>query len=133
MSIFKDMRPEELFGDWLEAKHAEQQATAKRREIEDLILEIAQVPDTAEGIQVLNHQFFHCQITRRFSRKVDHDLLVELAAEAGLTDHLPELFKFKPEINLSAWKAADPQITSPLLGAITTVATRPTFKIKIKE
>jgi hypothetical protein len=133
MSFFKDMRPEELFGDWIEAKHAEQQATAKRREIEDLISQVFKIDESPEGITTLNHQFFNCVITKRFSRKVDHDLLVELAAEAGLTDHLPELFKFKPEINLSAWKAADPQITSPLLGAITTVATRPTFKIKIKE
>ena len=53
--------------------------------------------------------------------KVNSDKLQELAAEHGLTDHLPSLFRWKPEINMTVWKAADASITTPLLD----VACRP--------
>jgi len=53
----------------------------------------------------------------------------EIAAEAGLTEHLSSLFRWKPEINMSAWKNADEKITTPLLGGITTTPGRASFTI----
>jgi hypothetical protein len=56
-----------------------------------------------------------------------------LAAEAGLSDHLGSLFRWKPEINATAWKQADNSITNPLLGAITSTPGRTSFSITFKE
>ena len=58
--------------------------------------------------------------------------MVELAAEAGLSDQLAHLFRWKPELNMSAWKAADESITTPLAGAITAKPGRPSFSITKK-
>ena len=55
----------------------------------------------------------------------------ELAAEHGLTDHLSTLFRWKPEINMAIWKAADESITKPLAAAITAKPGRPSFTIDI--
>jgi hypothetical protein len=65
----------------------------------------------------------------RINRKVDADKLQAIAAEAGLTEHLSSLFRWKPEIAMSAWKAASPNITTPLLDAITATPGRPSFTI----
>jgi hypothetical protein len=67
------------------------------------------------------------------NRKVDADRLQELAIAAGLTEHLPSLFRWSADVNAAVWKAADQRITSPLLGAITTTPGRPSFTITRKE
>ena len=41
--------------------------------------------------------------------------------------------RWKPEVNMAAWKAADKSITQLLAGAITAKHGRSTFKITIKE
>ena len=64
------------------------------------------------------------------NRKVDVDLLQEIAAEHGLEDHLGSLFRWKPELNVKAWQQADDSITLPLSGAITTKPGRPSFSIE---
>jgi hypothetical protein len=65
----------------------------------------------------------------RINRKVDAEKLQVLAAEAGLSEHLSSLFRWKPEINAKAWGAAADAVTQPLLGAITSTPGRPTFSI----
>jgi hypothetical protein len=56
-----------------------------------------------------------------------------LASVSGLSEHLATLFRWKPEINMTLWKAADVSITKSLAGAITSKPGRPSFKITIKE
>lgn len=120
----------ELLNEWLEAKEQECQATERRRAAEDaLIMHFKQI----EGIQTAEFGPYQVKVSSRYNRKVDAEKLHELAAEAGLTEHLHDLFRFKPELNLGAWRNADPSITTPLLGAITTEPGRPSFKITIKE
>lgn len=78
---------------WIEAKAAEKLLTEIRREIEDSIIE--------------NHPEetgFKVTITERINRKVNSDLLQEIAAENGLTDHLSSLFRWKAEINSKDWR-----------------------------
>jgi hypothetical protein len=65
----------------------------------------------------------------RINKKIDADKLQLLAAEAGLSEHLSSLFRWKPEINAKAWGAAADAVTQPLLGAITSTPGRPTFTI----
>lgn len=121
-----------LYVAWLEAKAAEKSATEARRLIEDQLLsEFA--PDPFEGVKNISAEGYSLKLTGRMTRKVDSDLLQELAAEAGLSNHLGNLFRWTPTINMAAWKATDESITSQLLSAITTKPSRASFFIEKEE
>lgn len=118
---------------WLAAKQAEAEAIAKRRDIEDRIKSVAGISESLEGTEIVSPDHYTIKIVGRIDRKVDSDKLQELAAEYGLSDHLSSLFRWKPEINMTAWKAADEAITKPLAAAITAKPGRPSFSITPKE
>lgn len=115
---------------WLMAKQAEATATADRRLIEDRVRELTGIRDDVEGSENLKVPGYKVKIVSRLDRKVDSDKVQELAAEHGLTLHLMNLFRWKAELNMSAWKGADESITRPLSGAITTKPGRPSFSIE---
>ena len=115
--------------NWLDAKEAEKVATEKRRELEDQMLEILKINETLEGTDTTKADGYTIRVTGRMNRKVDADRIQEIAAEEGLTAHLSNLFRWKPEVNMSAWKNADKSITEPLLGGITTTPGRASFSI----
>jgi hypothetical protein len=123
----------ELASMWLEAKAQEEDATKDRRDIEDHIKKLAAVSEDYEGTETFEPGRYEIKIVGRIDRKVDGDKVQELAAEFGLTDHLAKLFRWKPEINMAIWKAADESITKPLAAAITAKPGRPSFKIIPKE
>lgn len=117
---------------WLQAKEQEATATKIRREIEDIISEMCGVQ--ADTVGTNHYGISHdIEITGKLTKKVDSDLLQEIAAENGLTEFLPTLFRWKPEINAAAWKHADKRVTDILLGAVTTKPNRPSFSITVKE
>lgn len=118
-----------LYQQWLDAKAAEKKAMDERREIEDQLVADLGIPKTLDGTQNVEADGFKVKIVGRLDRKVNSDKLQDLAAEFGLTEHLSSLFRWKPEINASAWKSADPRITEPLLDAITSTNGRPSFTI----
>lgn len=118
-----------LYDDWIKAKTDEAAATKKRREIEDKLVKQFSIPENLEGTKNLEADSFKIKIEGRINRKVNSDKLQELAAEHGLTEHLASLFRWKPEINMTVWKAADASITTPLLDAITATPGRPSFTI----
>lgn len=118
-----------LFQDWIDAKAAEAKAIKERRAIEDLMVKSFEIPEGLEGTKNIEAEQYKIKIEGRINRKVNSDKLQELAAEHGLTDHLASLFRWKPEINMTAWKAADASITTPLLDAITATPGRPSFTI----
>jgi histone H3/H4 len=122
---------EQMAAEWLEAKEAERVTVEKRRDIEDSMRKVASIRDDTEGTETLALEGFRVKVVGRIDRKVDADKVQELAAEAGLTDHLSTLFRWKPEINMAIWKAADERITRPLAGAITAKPGRPSFTIDI--
>lgn len=124
---------EELAVLWRAAKAAEVDAQERRRQIEDEILSAVDVPPNLDGTMNVGAGPYKIKLVGRMNRKVDADLLQELAAEHGLTEHLSSLFRWKPEINASAWKRAADTITGPLLGAITTTPGRPSFSIESTE
>ena len=123
----------ELAAMWLAAKEAEREAVEDRRRIEDRIKSLVGVAENLEGTETVDPDRYTIKIVGRIDRKVDGDKLQELAAEHGLTEHLSSLFRWKPEINMAAWKAADPSITKPLAAAITAKPGRPSFTIIRKE
>ena len=121
-----------LFAQWLDAKAAEKKAVADRRAIEDQIIKAFNIPKTLSNTQNVEADGYKIKIVGRLDRKVNSAKLQDLAAEYGLTDHLSSLFRWSPEVNVSAFDSADPRITEPLLEAITTTNGRPSFTI-IKE
>ena len=118
---------------WIEAKAAEAAAIKQRREIEDKLVKQFDIPENLDGTKNIDADTFKIKIEGRINRKVNADKLQELAAEHGLTDHLSSLFRWKPEIAMTAWKAADSSITTPLLDAITATPGRPSFTITAKD
>ncbi len=131
------MSPEKLFElseSWLEAKEAERMAVEARRAVEDQLISGLNIVEQMEGTfnskTLTGHQI---KITGRLNRKVDADKVQELAAEHGLTEHLSSLFRWKPEINLTAWKATAPEITVLLADAVTVSASRPSFSITLEK
>lgn len=124
---------EKLASDWEEAKAFEAQAIARRREIEDQLTKALAIPKDLEGTKNEDVGQYKIKIVGRLDRKINADKLQELAQESGLTEHLGSLFRWKPEINMTAWKAAHESITAPLLDAITTTAGRPSYAITRKD
>ena len=122
-----------LSSDWMRYKAAEEEATTERRKIEDQIVKLLAMSENFEGTETAEPEGFVVKISGRIDRKVDGDKVQELAAEFGLTEHLAKLFRWKPEINLTIWKATDETITKPLAAAITAKPGRPSFKIITKD
>ena len=122
-----------LSAEWLGFKSAEEKATTERRKVEDQIVKLLAIPPDFESTETAEPEGFVVKVSGRIDRKVDSEKLQELATEAGLSDHLSNLFRWKPEINMAIWKASDESITRPLAAAITAKPGRPSFKITIKE
>lgn len=114
---------------WLRAKQIERQAIDERRKIEDQMLSLIGIPETLDGTETAQTNEYKIKVVGRMNRVVNADKLHELAVENGLEAHLQNLFRWKPEINMKAWNAADDAITSPLLDAITTTPGRASFTI----
>ena len=114
---------------WLTAKENEATATSDRRKIEDRIKSLAGIAESLDGTETVAPEKFTIKIVGRIDRKVDSDKLQELAAEHGLSEHLSSLFRWKPELNMAVWKAANEAITGPLAPAITAKPGRASFTI----
>ena len=123
----------ELAAMWLAAKEAEKEATEDRRRIEDRIKSLAGIAENLDGTETVAPEKFTIKIVGRIDRKVNSDKLQELAAEHGLSEHMSSLFRWKPDLNMAAWKAADESITKPLAAAITAKPSRASFTITSKE
>lgn len=125
--------PEELAVKWQHYKVEEQRYQAARRTIEDRLIDIYKMPADLDGTETRETEHLTLKIVGRLDRKVDSDKVQELAAEHGLQDHLPSLFRWKPELNMRAWDKADEKIRQALAPAITTKPGRPSFSVVPKE
>jgi hypothetical protein len=123
----------ELAALWLDAKAREASATEERRAIEDRIKELVRLPDDLDSTETVERDGYVIKMVGRIDRKVNSEQLQELAAEAGLTDHLSSLFRWKPELNMGVWKNTDESITGALAPAITAKPARASFSITTKE
>jgi len=123
----------DLLTRWITAKEAERVAIEDRRAVEDALRAAFEVPSDLEGTARHEVDGYEVKIVGRIDRKVDGDTLQELAREAGLEQHLSDLFRWKPEINKVAWDRADASITKALSGAITAKPGRPSFTVTQKK
>ena len=122
-----------LYQRWLDAKKLETAAVKDRRDLEDSMVKEFALPKNFEGTVNQEDGGYKIKMEGKINRKVDSDKLQMLAAEAGLSDHLATLFRWKPEINMDVWKSTDESITKPLADAITAKPGRASFKIITKE
>ena len=122
-----------LYEQWIEAKAAEAEMTARRRAIEDEMTKSLQITEDWEGSYTMKDGGFKINIKRAFTRKVDGKKLSAIADEFGLQDYLPTLFRWKPEIDMKAWKDTETFITDKLAQAVTTTPGRVSFKIEEEE
>lgn len=120
-----------LAQQWEIAKSTEAEWTQRRRKIEDQLVKQLKIPENLDGTKNIELGAYKIKIEGRITKKVNSDKLQELAIEADLQDHLSSLFRWKPEINATAWKAAAPAITNKLLGAITSTPGRPSFSVTL--
>lgn len=123
----------DLSAQWIAAKEAEKVAQEERRFIEDRMLSLIGLPEAFDGTENAAAGDYKIKLVGRLNHKIDADKLQQIAMEAGLSEHLSSLFRWKPEINVRSWKAADESITNILLEAITTTPGRPSFAITTGE
>ncbi|MGC9216634.1 DUF7173 family protein [Acidithiobacillus sp.] len=122
-----------LMQDWIEAKKAEGLATERRRHLEDRMIKEYQIDTSAEGTRSIADGDYLIKVVPRIDRKVDVDMVTEIAAEHGLSGILSQLFRWKAEINKSVWNHTDAELIKPLYDAITSRPGRPSFTITQKE
>lgn len=122
-----------LMQAWLDAKESETAAIERRRQIEDALTAELRFSESKEGTQKKDVDGYEVKVTGRINRTVNADMVQEIAAEHGLTEHLSELFRWKPEINMKAWQSASEEITKPLADAITAKPGRLSYSIVKKE
>lgn len=118
-----------LYQRWLDAKKLEAAAVTERRQLEDQMAAEFAIPKDLDGTMKREIDGYVIKMEGRINKKIDADKLQMLAAEAGLSEHLSSLFRWKPEINSKVWNAAADAVTKPLLDAITSTPGRPTFSI----
>ena len=121
---------ERLLIEWRVAKQLEQEAVLRRRSIEDEIKAVIGFNEGREGSETLPFHGGRVTITARLDRKVDGTLVRQLAAENHLEDWLDRIFRWKPELELRAWKKAPEYVTQTFAPAITTKPGRATFSLE---
>ena len=125
--------------EWIETKNVERDAIEKRRLIEDEIVRILEVQVTEERTRRLEaldkdtKNLYVLKFTCRINRKVDGDLAQEIAAENGMEDYLPMLFRWKPELSMTAWESIGDNVKEVFSRAITSAPGRPSFNITMEK
>lgn len=125
----EDVVIKDVLAAWVTFKEMEADAKEQRQRCEDVLAKFMQLNSADEGSRMHEIEGYKVNVNQRMSRKIDADLLQELAAQNGISAHLRTLFRWKPEINIKEWTETDEKITSLLLDAITTKPGRPSFKI----
>lgn len=113
-----------------EAKEAEVAATARRRDLEDRLVAAIAGGKASKTVDVGQYKITY---SPSVSRKVDTQLIQEIAAAHGTTDHLSTVLRWSAEVSKKQWDAADPAITGPLLAAITTKPQRASITVTSKD
>jgi hypothetical protein len=124
---------QELAQAWLSAKESEKYAVDYRRQLEDRMKSLIGIAENLEGTETAKPDGYTIKVTGRIDHKIDADMLQEVAAEHGLTEHLSSLFRWKPDINMTQWRNASESITKALAPAITAKPGRPSFSIAINK
>jgi hypothetical protein len=117
-----------LYAQWLELKRREDEAKALRNALE---VEMSQgIPDDWEGSKTWEDGPYKIKASRKLNRKVDGNRVRDISAQFGLEEYTNTLFRWKPEIDAKAWKAADETVTKLFSDAITTTPGKVGFVVE---
>lgn len=117
---------------WIQAKEAERIAIETRRDLEDKMSALFGIAETDEGTQNYERDGYKIKIVSRLNRKVDSDMVQEIAAEIGVTDKLGDLYRWKAEVNANEMKKMPDEIRVALAKAVTVTPGRPSYSIEPK-
>ena len=117
---------------WIEAKEAEREAVERRRDIEDELSRMLGIKETDEGSKTFDDGGYKIKIVSRLNRKVDAELVQEIASELGILYELSKLYRWKAEVNASEMKRQPEEIRNALARAVTVTPGRPSYSIEIK-
>jgi len=121
----------ELCARWIDAKQAVTEAATSLETVEDQLIQLLNVDSLRDGTTQVIDGDVRIKVISRPSITVDDTKLKTLAQEHDLEEFLSTLFRWKPEVNLRAWRGADKKITDSLNDAITLTSTRPAFAITV--
>ena len=124
---------ESLSAAWEVAKAQEKEAVEQRRMLEDAMASIMGLSPELDGTIAVLAGNSVIKVVGRLSHKVNSEVLDDIIRENGVEEVAHEIFRFKPELNLRAWKQADEASQNMFFEAITTSAGRPSFSITVKE
>jgi len=124
---------ESLSAAWEAAKSQEKEAVEQRRLIEDEMASIMGLSPDLDGTASFDVGSCVIKVVGRLSHKVNSEVLDDIIRENGAEEVASQVFRFKPELNLRAWKQSDPEVQNLFFEAITTSAGRPSFAITMKE
>ena len=114
---------------WLELKRIESEAVVERRLLEDEMASQYGLAADAEGTKTYDEGEYLVKVVSRLDRKVDTEILHDIAMEEGLEAELDTLFRWKAELNMKPYKAASERVQEAFSRAITTKAGRHSFSI----
>ena len=117
-----------LYAQWLELKRREDEARALRQALEARMSE--GIPEDWEGSKTWSDGPYKIKASRKHNRKVDPVAVRKIADTYGMTDYIDVLFRWKPEIDAKAWKAADETVTKLFSDAITTTPGKVGFVVE---
>lgn len=118
---------------WACAKHEESQAVEKRLELEDKMTALLQIDEQSESTVTKKTHQYAIKIATRLNRKIDSDLIQEIAAENGISHLLPSVCRWKPELDMRVWKSLNEDIRAKLSKAVTTTPGRPSYSVTAIE
>lgn len=122
-----------MISAWESAKREEKAAVETRRHIEDSMAALLGIAPDLDGTINVEAGDSVIKIVGRLSYKVSSEVLDDIIRENGVEEVAHTVFRFRPELNVRAWKQADEDTQNLFSDAITTSAGRPSFAITAKE
>lgn len=116
-----------LAAAWMQAKQEEDDAKARRYEIEAEIA--AALPGKDEGATSSENEKVRVCVTRKLTRKVDGEALKE--AWNSLQPTVQKAFSWKPDLSISVLRKLDEQETAQVARFITTAPAKPAVKCEL--
>lgn len=113
-----------------EAKAEEAKWKAYRTELEEELADAIRVPDDWEGSKTRKMGEFKVQCRRVMNRRIDGDMLRDIAMEHMLGMVVEQCFRWKPELVKSEWDAETEEHRKIFAPAIITTPGKVSFKIE---
>lgn len=123
----------ELTSRLYQVKEEERQVKLKRLNLEAAMAQAIGIPENWEGSLTNHVGQYKVRVSRKMNVKINSEKLTDCAQKNGLTPQLQTLFRWKPEINKSAWDAADRKVIAALAPAIESTPGKATFNIEIEN